>query len=93
MPFQRLATIRLPTRWVSAMLLLGVLCWPALAHAQDPFFGQGMGGGLSPGMGSSGPGPSKKKGGNKPPPGTPETHAASGAEDSTAAPGSEPELP
>jgi hypothetical protein len=60
------------------------------AAAQDPY-----GPGLSPGFGPSpgGGGGQQKKAPPKVPPGTPETHAASGAEDSLEAPGNEPSLP
>lgn len=67
-----------------------------------PSFAQGFGGGMPggglgggmPGGGMGGPPPqSAKKKKEAPPPGTPEMHAASGADDSLSAPGSEPSLP
>ena len=76
---------------------LAVLCAPAFASAQGmgmPGMGGGMGGGMMPGMGGGGgPPPQSKKKKEAPPPGTPEMHAASGADDSLSAPGSEPSLP
>lgn len=87
-------------RWHSRFTLLSgllsSLCFVAPAAAQDPFFGPDMGGGMGgPGGGMGGSqAPAKKKGADKaPPPGTPEMHAASGASDTLAAPGSEPSLP
>ena len=72
---------------------LGVsLLLASSALAQDPY-----GPGLSPGFGPSpggGAGAGKsKKAAPKLPPGTPETHAASGGDDSLNAPGNEPTLP
>ncbi len=59
------------------------------AAAQDPY-----GPGLSPGFGPSpGGGAGAQKAAPKPPPGMPETHAASGADDSLDTPGNEPTLP
>src|SRR5262245_59978691 len=80
------------SRFTLSSALLSALCFVAPAHAQDPFFGGDMGGGMGgPGMGG-GTAPAKKKA-DKPPPGTPEMPAASGASDTLAAPGSEPSLP
>ncbi len=67
-----------------------LLCAPTLASyawAQDPY-----GPGLSPGFGPSQQAPAKKAA-PKAPPGMPETHAASGADDSLNPPGNEPTLP
>jgi hypothetical protein len=61
----------------SCAALLALFLSGTHAFAQDPY-GQP---GLSPGFGPS-PQQEGKKGKNKPPPGTPETHAASGADDS-----------
>ncbi len=61
----------------------------APALAQDPY-----GPGLSPGFGPSpGGGQSAPKKAPQAPPGMPETHAASGGDDSLNAPGNEPTLP
>ncbi|MEO8905330.1 MAG: hypothetical protein ABI488_22705, partial [Polyangiaceae bacterium] len=73
-------------------LFLSVFGGASLADAQG--FG-GPGGGSLPGGGFGGGAPpqGKKKKKEAPPPGTPEMHAASGGDDSLAAPGSEPSLP
>jgi hypothetical protein len=68
-------------------LLLASWLSAAPARAQDPY-----GPGLSPGFGPPAPQSQAKKPA-KPPPGTPETHAASGAEDNLETLGSEPSLP
>jgi len=88
---------RLAARLFAGALLLCLLCLASLASAQG-FPGQGpgggMGGGMMPGGGMGGPPPQQqKKKKDAPPPGTPEMHAASGADDSLSAPGSEPALP
>jgi hypothetical protein len=70
--------------WAASVLLL--LASPA--HAQDPF-----GGGMFPGGGPPQGGPQQQAAPKKPPEGTPEFHAASGASDTLIAPGSEPSLP
>jgi hypothetical protein len=81
-------------RVFAASLALFALLVPSLAAAQG--FGGGMpgmgGGGMMPGGGMGGA-PQQKKKKEAPPPGTPEMHAASGADDSLTAPGSEPSLP
>jgi len=74
---------------IAAALVLSLVAWAPAALAQDP-----MGGGLMPGFGSGAPPP----GGQEPKapkkdPNEPETHAASGAEDTVVAPGGEPSLP
>jgi hypothetical protein len=71
---------------VALSALLGACLFPATAAAQDP-----MGPGLMPGFGSGAPDPAGKK--PKKDPAEPETHAASGAEESVVAPGGEPSLP
>lgn len=81
----------MPPRLLALVLLLGVFTRGAPAAAQDPFFG-GPGGMGGPSINPSGPSSNPKKP-SKPPPGMPETHAASGADDAMAAPGSEPSLP
>ncbi|HYP91291.1 MAG TPA: hypothetical protein VEQ59_24160, partial [Polyangiaceae bacterium] len=81
-------------RLVTAAALAGTTLYGTQALAQDPY-----GPGLSPGFGPSGAGAGaggggrSKKAAPKVPPGTPETHAASGADDSVNAPGNEPSLP
>jgi hypothetical protein len=81
-------------RRLSAAALLGValLFVAPRALAQDPFGGGNMFPGGGPAGGSGAPAP-KKGAPKKPPPGTPEMHAASGASDQLVAPGSEPSLP
>lgn len=64
----------------------GALVPPRLALAQDPY-----GPGLSPGFGPGPQAPAQAPA--KPPAGVPETHAASGADDSLSTPGNEPTLP
>ncbi len=80
--------------WLSALAVFWcALCIATPAQAQG--FG-GPGGGGIPGGGFGGAAPpqqQKKKKKEAPPPGTPEMHAASGADDSLSAPGSEPTLP
>ena len=85
---------RLSTRLSAFAFFLCLFCLAPLARAQG--FGGPGGGGFSPGAGMGGGGPppqQKKKKKEAPPPGTPEMHAASGAEDALSAPGSEPSLP
>jgi hypothetical protein len=78
-------------RLLAQVVLVGGLL-SSWSSAQDPFFGPDIGGGGMGGPGSS-PSPRKPKAQPKPPPGTPELHAASGAGDEVIAPGSEPTLP
>jgi hypothetical protein len=73
-------------RLAAATLGLALGVWTPRAFAQDP-----MGPGLMPGFGSGGPQSEPKK--PKKDPNEPETHAASGADDSVIAPGGEPSLP
>ncbi|HEY4158244.1 MAG TPA: hypothetical protein VGM29_09110 [Polyangiaceae bacterium] len=84
-------------RYGAFLLFACSLLLPSAASAQFPGGpGGGMGGGMMPmggGMGQGPPPGGKKKKKDEPPPGTPETHAASGADDSLEAPGSEPSLP
>jgi hypothetical protein len=81
--------LKLAARLASVAALSSVLLSAAGALGMDPY-----GPGLSPGFGPpAGGGSGQKKAAPKPPPGTPETHAASGADDSVSAPGNEPSLP
>jgi hypothetical protein len=78
------------TRLVSGGAFAVITLLASAALAQDPY-----GPGLSPGFGPS-PGQgggSSKKAPAKPPDGMPETHAASGGDDSLEAPGNEPTIP
>src|SRR5206468_2528447 len=77
----RESAVRLGATLLAALVLLS-----ARAGAQTDFMG--------PGINPMGPPPSTKPSKKKaPPPGTPETHAASGASESLVPPGSEPSLP
>ena len=88
---------RLVARLLAPALLVSLLSLTRSASAQG-MGGMGMpGGGMMPGgnmggMPQGGGGQAKKKKA-APPPGTPEMHAASGADDSLNPPGSEPSLP
>jgi hypothetical protein len=78
--------VRLSVRLAIAALVTSAFFAPSPAAAQDP-----MGPGLMPGFGSgSDPQPKAKP---KKDPNEPETHAASGADDTVVAPGGEPSLP
>lgn len=89
---------RLARRFFASALFLSAFLLASLVAAQG-FPGGGMpggsmGGGMMPGGGMGGPPPrTEKKKKEAPPPGTPEMHAASGADDSLSPPGSEPSLP
>ena len=89
--------VRLVARPFALALFACLFCLAPQAVAQQPGGGMGMpGGGMGmPGsnMGGMPRGQDKKKKKEAPPPGTPEMHAASGADDSLAPPGSEPALP
>lgn len=89
--------VRLVARPFALALFACLFCLAPQALAQQPGFGGGApGGGMGmPGsnMGGMPRGQEKKKKKDAPPPGTPEMHAASGADDSLAPPGSEPSLP
>ena len=89
---------RLVARLCAPALSLCLFCLAPVAAAQQPGFGGGLpgGGGMMPGSGMGGMpqgGRQTKKKKEAPPPGTPEMHAASGADDSLSPPGSEPTLP
>jgi hypothetical protein len=84
-------------KFVALSVLAASVAFGHAASAQGQMgggMGGPMGGGMSPmggGMGPAAGGSKKKK--EAPPPGTPEMHAASGADDTLSAPGSEPSLP
>jgi len=80
--------VRQSLRRVAAALVLSLLAWAPAALAQG-----GPGGGLMPGFGSGAPPGGGEPAKPKKDPNEPETHAASGAEDTVVAPGGEPQLP
>jgi len=91
-----LRVTRLAPRLLALALFVCLFCLAPLSSAQMPGGGMGgPGGGMMPGAGMGGmpQGQKPKKKKDAPPPGTPEMHAASGADDSLNPPGSEPALP